>query len=147
LGSLLRALLPFRQVRPYQRHLPSNLTITSSYKIWKKGSSLRADSTLVGYGTLPISFAPALFNSHPTPITENLNWVRGHWSVLFNGDSTQFKVLPCSVSWLTNSNFQGDTPDLHIIDYDHKRIESAIEALKEDVAGKVPFEPINLMFL
>jgi hypothetical protein len=66
------------------------------YKIWKKGGNIRLDSTLVGF--------------------ENLQWVRGAMSVLFNGEK-----------------YRDVEKTLWIIDHTHKVTEAVLPSLNTNV--------------
>jgi len=70
--------------------LVSRLCPWDTYKIWKKGASIRVDTTLVGF--------------------ENMKWIRGNISVMFNGESGG-KVM--------------------LIDHDRKSVQHAMQSLAD----------------
>jgi len=69
------------------------------YKIWKKGSNVRLDSTLIGF--------------------ENMQWIRGLMSVVFNGD-----------------NKNDVEKSLHVIDHNQKVVEAVMPTLTSDIDPK-----------
>lgn len=60
----------------------SSLCPSDTYRVYKKGTNLRIDTTLVGY--------------------ENLNWIRGNISIIFIGDEKGLSFDPNhkTQSWL-----------------------------------------------